>query len=109
MPYITQGTRTYVYAIKLRLGRIRNYDTDPNIFIGMSGNKRIPEFIDYFTNQVSEDDSINHQTVRARLMVDPNEVFYVKLLDRFKYNAATAKRRVVQLQNRYGVEIPYPP
>lgn len=106
MPYITKGTRTYCYLIKLKIGRTRQ-NTDPNIYIGMSGNKRIHEFLEYYTNDVTEDDSINHQTVRARLTHDPNEIFYVKLIDRFKYNDYS-RARIVRLQRRYEVEIPYP-
>ena len=82
-------------------------NTDPNIYIGMTGNKRINEFLDYYKNQVSEDDSINHQTVRARLTENPNEVFYVKLLNKFKYSEYS-RRRVVGYQRRYNVDIPYP-
>lgn len=107
MPYITVGTRVYCYAIRLRIGRIRDIALDPIVFIGMSGNKRIPAYLDYFKNQVSENDSINHQTVRARLTNDPDEFFYVSLLERFIYNRFS-RARVVALQNRYGVEIPYP-
>jgi len=109
MPYITQGVLTYCYAIKQRRGRIRNPYRDNTIFIGMSGNKRITDYLEYYTNQVTVGDSLNHQTVRARLTENPNEVFYVKLIDRFKYNATTSRKRVEFYQRKYNAEIPYPP
>ena len=105
--FITEGCRTYCYAIRLKEGRVRQ-NTDPYIFIGMTCRKRLSRFLDYFTNQVSEDDSFNHQTVRARLEADPTEVFYVNFIERFPYNPHTSRERVARWQRRYDVEIPYP-
>lgn len=108
MPFITQGCRTYVYAIRLQTGRIRDRINDPYIFIGMSCKRRIHEFLEYFTNETGVNDSFNHQTVRARLLSDPNETFYVTLITRFSYDPLFSRAEVVNLQEKYNVEIPYP-
>lgn len=53
--YIKQG-RISVYAIRKQLGRIRDRVNDDYIYIGMSGNKNITQYLQFFADSVTEFD-----------------------------------------------------
>jgi hypothetical protein len=106
-PFMIQQQRISVYSIRLQGGIKRDKINDKYIFIGMTGNKNLKGFLNHFKNNVLQRDSVNHQTIRDRLTRNQNEKFYVNLLERFKYNRFS-RERVVSLQNKYDVEIPYP-
>lgn len=107
MPYISQGCRTYVYAIREKTGRIQNRANDPYIWIGMSCLKRRASYLHYFTSLVTDGDSIRHQQVNFYINNTPS-AFYVSLVKRFSYNPMTSRRRVVVLQNLHNALIRYP-
>jgi len=108
MPYIQKGCLTYAYAIRLKTGRIQDRKNDPYIFISMTCRKRIQTYLHYFMHEVSDNDSFNHNDVRARLNFDPNEKFYVTLVTRFKYHPEHSRKLVENLQLKHNTEIEYP-
>lgn len=109
MPYITDGSRIFYYAIREKTTRYRQ-NGDPYIFIGMTTNKRIQNgtYLDYFLNRVTVDDSLNHQEVHNYLNTIDQRNIYVQSLRRGYYNSNTSKFISEQLQQQHDVIFPYP-
>jgi len=104
--YIHNGCLTSIYSIRLKNKRIRSKN-DPYIWISMSCKKRIPAYLNFFTNEIGEEDSFVYQQVRERLNRNPTEQFYVKLIGRFRYGI-NSRSVVSELQNNLDSEISYP-
>jgi len=107
MPYQTAGCRTYVYAIREKRGRLQDRRNDVYVWIGMSCLRRKGSYLDYFTDEVSDSDSINHNEVSTYIN-DSDSDFYVSFIERFNYNPVTSRPKIVNLQNLHDVLIGYP-
>lgn len=109
MPYCIIGDRISIYAIREQTGN-RQDPNDPYVFIGFSNRKRLYNYLYYFTNEVTENDSLTHQAVRAYIENNPNNArkFYVRLISRKYYHPVRTRNQVVNLQNLHNVIIPYP-
>ena len=107
--FIENGAQTHVFGIRLKLGKKQDRKTDPYIYIGMSSDKKVKAYLDYFKNKVDpENDSDNHNEVHDRLNHDDSEKFYVSLISRLKYNPVKTRPKIVKLQKDLNVQIPYP-